>query len=394
MFGRLKKAIESVPSRICKLVLFASLILFHALHADNSLPFNVPPVSIVSAQWDATSPPFPLAGVGTIGPDNFSTNSLLTIFENQSGQFVQTQQYGTAPAKSHYLKAVVGNLTGIEGNDIAILSNSPGQVFIFQNNNDGTFKLTATISLLGAATDIAVGYFTPKGLNDTQDLVVANTDASFTVIRNTHAITFSLTTIPTSNIPTCIAAANIDNNTSSPFPSDSVIVGYGGMVNQIETFEIINPPTNPPTFPNRQVYSVGKMPARIVAADFQTSTDTPIFADLAVTNAMDNTVSVLLNKKTNPAAYNPAVNYAVGNLPLGLTPIKLQSGFIGIAVANQASSTVSLLQNKGNGTFQAAVPFSAGSGPVDVTANTFFSTTAQSLAVSNAMDSTVTFVQP
>ena len=338
--------------------------------------------------------PFPLAGVGTIGPDNFSTNSLLTIFENQSGQFVQTQQYGTAPAKSHYLKAVVGNLTGIEGNDIAILSNSPGQVFIFQNNNDGTFKLTATISLLGAATDIAVGYFTPKGLNDTQDLVVANTDASFTVIRNTHAITFSLTTIPTSNIPTCIAAANIDNNTSSPFPSDSVIVGYGGMVNQIETFEIINPPTNPPTFPNRQVYSVGKMPARIVAADFQTSTDTPIFADLAVTNAMDNTVSVLLNKKTNPAAYNPAVNYAVGNLPLGLTPIKLQSGFIGIAVANQASSTVSLLQNKGNGTFQAAVPFSAGSGPVDVTANTFFSTTAQSLAVSNAMDSTVTFVQP
>ena len=85
--------------------------------------------------------------------------------------------------------------------------------------------------------------------------------------------------------------------------------------------------------------------------------------DLAVANAGDGTVSVLLGN--GDGTFQPQVTYAVGSGPDAIVAGDFTGdGRIDLAVANgRCDDTVSVLLGNGDGTFQPQVTYAVGSGP-------------------------------
>jgi hypothetical protein len=109
-----------------------------------------------------------------------------------------------------------------------------------------------------------------------------------------------------------------------------------------------------PSFFSPVSYPVGSLPQAVVAADFNNDAR----PDLAVTNYLDNTVSVLLG---NPdGTFQPARNSATGNNPSSLAVGDFDADGKNDLVAVNAYSGASVLLGRGDGTFQAPASIGAG----------------------------------
>ncbi|WP_263382326.1 FG-GAP-like repeat-containing protein [Granulicella arctica] len=85
-------------------------------------------------------------------------------------------------------------------------------------------------------------------------------------------------------------------------------------------------------------------------------------ADLAVTNFGDGTVNVLLGKAGSTLSYQAPVAYATGKAPYGIVVGDFNNdGKADLAVSNVVSGTVSILLGNGNGTFQTQHSYNTGS---------------------------------
>jgi hypothetical protein len=105
----------------------------------------------------------------------------------------------------------------------------------------------------------------------------------------------------------------------------------------------------------------GNSPTSVAVGDFNRDG----IADLAVTNQLDDNVSVFLG--TGNGNFQPAANYTTSAGPKGLTVGDFnQDGALDLAVATSAG--VSILLNNGNGTFQTAQTFALGQGGATVLA--------------------------
>ena len=117
-----------------------------------------------------------------------------------------------------------------------------------------------------------------------------------------------------------------------------------------------------------RVYPVGLSPANIAVGDFNGDGK----PDLVTVNGGSNDVSVLINKGNG--TYFPAVNYAVGTGPVSISVGDFNGdGKTDIAVLNRASSTVSILLGNGDGTFptQKVTTISTGNMPDSLAAGDF-----------------------
>jgi hypothetical protein len=153
-----------------------------------------------------------------------------------------------------------------------------------------------------------------------------------------------------------------------------------------------------PTFAPQQTFAVGTQAIGVVVADFN-GDGRP---DLAVTNSVDNTVSVLLN--TTPAGagtptFAPQQTFAVGNSPFGVTAADFNGdGRPDLVVTNNGLSgtpgTVSVLLNTtppGSSTvsFAPQQTFAVGNFPQTVAAADVNGDGRPDLAVANFDDGTV-----
>jgi len=146
------------------------------------------------------------------------------------------------------------------------------------------------------------------------------------------------------------------------------------------------------TFQNAVPYSVGNNPTSIAVGDFN-GDHAP---DLVVTNGADNTVSVLLGN--GDGTFQTAKTYATEYTPASVTVGDFDhNGMLDLAVANSCGSdpackqvgTVSVLLGNGDGTFQSAVDYSVGKSPVSVATGDFNGDGKLDLVVANKLDSTV-----
>ncbi len=138
------------------------------------------------------------------------------------------------------------------------------------------------------------------------------------------------------------------------------------------------------TFLPRQTYEVGHEPLGVAVGDFNGDG----FADLAVTNQPDNTISVLLGN--GDGTFQPQQKYQVGAEPTFLTVADFNGdGIPDLAVTNLSDDTVGVLLGKGDGTFQPQQTFPVGPGPVGVAVGDFNGDGIADLAVANGTAGTV-----
>lgn len=271
------------------------------------------------------------------------SNDVSILLNNGSGVFSvsQTIPFSTLFPGSLLGQIVAADLNGDGSIDLAVTDQSSNnRVFILLNMGDGTFAApvaysTGVFPAVSESFAIAVGDF--DGVNGL-DLAIANrgqlAGTSFiTVLLNDGSGVFSMAP-------------------GSPFD------------------------TNP-----------GLAPTDIVAADFNGDGN----LDLATANRDTNDVTVFRGNG-NGTFQTPGVSFSV--LPGGSSPSSLVSadlngdGFIDIAVANNATSNVTVFLNNGLGSFTEAAgsPFSLGTDafPFDITAADFNCDGVIDLATPNA----------
>src|SRR5439155_3340370 len=113
-------------------------------------------------------------------------------------------------------------------------------------------------------------------------------------------------------------------------------------------------------------YGAGTGPSSVGTGDFNLDGS----PDLAVTNATSNDVSILLNK--GDGTFKGPVNYSVGTGPQNVATGDFNlDGSPDLAITNGQSNDVSILLNNGDGTFGTAVGYPAGINPHDVVAADF-----------------------
>jgi hypothetical protein len=139
---------------------------------------------------------------------------------------------------------------------------------------------------------------------------------------------------------------------------------------------------SPVSFQVAPTYAAGSGPSSVAVGDFNGDGK----PDLAVTNRESNNVSVLLGN--GDGTFQAAVNYGAGSGPVSVAVGDFNGdGKPDLAVANSDFSSgignVSVLMGKGDGTFQAAVNYAAGSHPGFVAVGDFNGDGKPDLAVTN-----------
>lgn len=115
-------------------------------------------------------------------------------------------------------------------------------------------------------------------------------------------------------------------------------------------------------------YNSSKASKDIVVADFNNDGKKDVALTNSGVNFDGNTISVYFNQGN--AVFGSATNYTVGTNPIGIAAADFDNdGDMDIAVANNKSTggTISILINKGNGTFKTAVNFPSGETPYKIT---------------------------
>jgi Bacterial type II and III secretion system protein/FG-GAP-like repeat len=138
------------------------------------------------------------------------------------------------------------------------------------------------------------------------------------------------------------------------------------------------------TFANQVAYPLGaatdKDPVWIATGAFDTPNDSNI--DLAVANEGSNTVSILLGQTDSTTSLATGTFVSGTDLVTGNSPVSVvaadfhdlaNTGFLDLAVANQADDTISIFQGNGNGTFKppTVVPLIAGFEPTALATGNF-----------------------
>lgn len=141
---------------------------------------------------------------------------------------------------------------------------------------------------------------------------------------------------------------------------------------------------------SRSPVRVGVRPAWVAAGRF--NTDSAL--DLAVANADDGTVSVLLgngNGTFTPAAGSPI---AVGTRPVSIAVADFNGdGNFDLAIADLTDSTVSVALGNGDGTFGTPARFGVGGQPSSVAVGDFNGDGNLDLAVANRMSNSVSLLR-
>jgi len=130
--------------------------------------------------------------------------------------------------------------------------------------------------------------------------------------------------------------------------------------------------------------ATGTTPVALALGDFNGDNR----ADLAVANQASNTVSIFLNKGNG--TFGARTDFPTGEAPSGIAVADFNhDGHLDMAVVNQKSNTVSILLGNGDGTFQPKLDFATGHSPTAVVAGDLDGDGIPDLAVTNRADNTV-----
>ncbi len=135
------------------------------------------------------------------------------------------------------------------------------------------------------------------------------------------------------------------------------------------------------TFIQNHSYTVGATPSSI--AIFDENLDTHL--DVAVTDSGASSVSILTG--SGDGVFNSKIDYQTGPIPVSIASADMDGdGIVDLAIANSGSNTISVLQGNTDGTFRAKVDYPAGENPSSIISIDVNGDTKPDLVISNLGD--------
>jgi hypothetical protein len=297
-------------------------------------------------------------------PDSSGQSHATIFLGNGDGTF----RYGsTIPVPGDFFAVfVAGDFSGNGRLDLATADSADSEVWVYQNNGNGTFAAPVIYNVDSGAFTLVSADFNGDGI---LDLATLNTASVSVLLGDGHGGfgPAQTTAITTPIVTTALVAADFDHNGTEDLAfADQQGNQIGLMLgNGDGTFQA-------PVFISTLIPSTGfgVSPNFLAAADLNGDG----LPDLAVLNEGNSDLEVLLNNAAAPGSFQAPFAYAAG-LPgdaLGLTTADFTGdGSVDIVVINYPN-TLLFFNNNGDGTFADAVTGNLpGTFPIGVAAASF-----------------------
>ncbi len=305
---------------------------------NGAFPAGLRPVWVVTGDFNSDG----LADVAVVNqfgsdPADISVGTVSILLGNPDGTLQSHVDYAIGNSPRF---VIAGDFNGDGKTDLAVANIGSNTISILLGNGDGTFQSHVDYPAGASPVSIVAGDFNRDGK---LDLAVANSGSnSISILLGNGDGTFrSHVDYATSFAPTSVATADFNGDGKLDLAvadlNVSVLLGNGD-----GTFQ---PPAEYP----------GNGASFVTVGDFNGDGK----MDLAATEGFGDSIAILLGRGDGTFPTSP-VSYEVGGGPESIIPIDLNGdGHVDLAVAAGAggggpnvSGTLSILLNKGDGTFQ------------------------------------------
>ena len=361
-------------------------VYFEVTRPTSAVAMNTPiPFATGSGPSSVVTPDFNGDGKLDLAVANSGSNNISILLGNGDGTFqpALNQSAGSGPASM-----AVGDFNGDGKLDLAVANSGSNNVSVFLGKGDGTFQSAVDYAADASPTWIAAGDFNGDGK---LDLAVANrlsNDVSVFLGKGDGTFEPALNTV-VAGAPFALAVGDFNGDGkldlfAATFAAQAVSVLLG---NGDGTFQPV------------ASYAAGGAVSAVVG-DFNGDGKLDVALGIIPSGNMGPTnVSVLLGN--GDGTFQPAVDYSVGSnayvssVLVGMEDLN-GDGKLDLTVAIYGGEDIfSLLLNKGDGTFQPAVNFPAGSEPVAMAPGDFNNDGRLDMAVGNGSSSMVSvLLQP
>ena len=306
---------------------------------------------------------------------------LLALSGSASAQF--TPAPNPFPVGHSPKSVVAGNFNGNSTPSIAVANQLDNTVTLLSGNGTGGFIFPGRTFAVGQCpSSMAVGDFNKDNY---QDLVITNEcDNTVTVLLNDENGGFQPaqgSPFPVGNGPSSVAVGDFDGDghldlaiANRDSNNVTVLLGVKGGGFQ---------PAQGSPFP------VGNSPSSVAVGDFNGDK----IPDLAITNELDNTVTVLLGNPSGGFRAATASPFPLGNDPFFVVVADFNGdGNLDLATANLSGNNVTVLLGNGTGGFTPAPasPAVQGTKPVSMVVDDFNGDYIPDLAIADFNSNNVT----
>lgn len=313
-------------------------------------------------------------GILDIATSNYGSDSISIQIGTGNGSFTHLGTYasGNGPA---VIESYDFNNDGIL--DLVYSNSLDGNIGIRLGNGDGTFGTQSVIATGTQATGISGADFNNDGY---MDLAVANAGASsVSILLGSSNGTFTAAnSLTTTNNPTSVATGDFNGDGKI----DLVTSQYLGAGPRVFLGN------GDGTFDSGTVYAGSSgLIYSVISADFNNDGN----LDFAGVDRALGKVNVYLNNGSGTFA--ASVTYATGGTINGSWSIDVGDfdgdGSLDIVTANVTDNSIAILRGNGNGTFNTAVTYSAGTDPRFLVAADFTGDGVLDIATANASTSRI-----